>query len=82
MGSTTTTATTAKPILASHKWEEQFKREGERLGTPPADKIADRIRELLNAIDATDDGSLKRVYEQEVRWRRVQLERVRDSSES
>jgi hypothetical protein len=67
-------------MLAAHKWEEQFRVKGERVGTPPADKLVERIQELLREIDASDNEAAKRSLAREVAWRRIQLERLRDAA--
>ncbi len=67
--------------LAAHKWEEQFRNTGDRTWNPPVEEISKRIELLLAAIEATDNETLKKSYDREVRWRRVQLERIRDVAE-
>lgn len=81
MSTTTTPSTTDFDRLpdgrptAPHRWEQQFKVKGERARRPPPEKLAERIRQLEQAIaDATakggrpQDGWLK-----ELDWRKRQL---------
>lgn len=67
--------------IASHKWDEQFFKKGERLRVPPPEKLAERIKELLEAIDGSDNPALKREWQREIAWRRTQLDRQREAAE-